>query len=194
MNMSPRMKSIGFFAIVLAVVAGSFALAVRYSEARDQRVAFSLIDQHGDTVTQQDLGGRYLLVFFGFTNCHGICPTYMSNLTRVMAELDGTGHSRRVTPVFISVDPERDDPAAVNAYVARFDARFVGLTGSRAALEQTAKSFRTYLQDAPPRIAKDYQVSHSSTVYVVDPYGRIVDFMSFAEGVEVVAERVRELV
>ena len=125
MNMSPRMKSIGFFAVVLVIVAGSFALAVRYFEARD-RVAFSLVDQHGETVTQKDLGGRYLLVFFGFTNCHGICPTYMSDLTRVMADLDGTGHSRRVTPVFISVDPERDDPAAVNAYMARFDARFVG--------------------------------------------------------------------
>ena len=194
MSMSPRMKGIGLFALVLVIVAGSFALAVRYFEARDHRVAFSLIDQHGDTVTQKDLEGRYLLVFFGFTNCDGICPTYMSNLTRVMAELDGTGHSRRVTPVFISVDPERDDPAAVSAYVARFDARFVGLTGSRPALEQTATSFRTYLQDAPLRVAKDYQVSHSSTVYVVDPYGRIIDFMSFAEGVEVVAERVRDLV
>ena len=194
MNMSPRMKSIGFFTLVLVFVAGSFALAARYFEARDHRVAFSLTDQHGESVTQKDLSGRYLLVFFGFTNCHGICPTYMSNLTRVMAELDGTGHSRRVTPVFISVDPERDDPAAVNAYVARFDARFVGLTGSRTALEQTAKSFKTYLQDAPPGIAEDYQVSHSSTVYVVDPYGRIVDFMSFAEGVEAVAERERDLV
>ena len=193
MNMSPRMKSLGFFAIVLVIVAGSYSLAVRYFEVRDS-VAFSLVDQHGDTVTEEDLGGRYLLVFFGFTNCHGICPTYMGNLTRVMAELDGTGHSRRVTPVFISVDPERDDAAALAAYVARFDARFIGLTGSRAALEQTANSFKTYLQDAPPRIAKDYQVSHSSTVYVVDPYGRIVDFMSFAEGVEAVAERVRDLV
>ena len=194
MHMSPRMKRIGFFTLVLAVVAGSVALAVRYFEASDHRVAFSLIDQHGDTVTQKDFGGRWLLVFFGFTNCRGICPTYMSNLTRVMAELDSTGHSRRVTPVFISVDPERDDPAAVSAYLARFDARFVGLTGSRAALEQTAMSFKTYLQDAPPRIAKDYQVSHSSTVYVVDPYGRIVEFISFAEGTEAVAERVRDLV
>ena len=193
MNMSPRMKSVGFFALVLAVVVTSFALVVRNYEA-DGRVTFSLTNQHGDTVTQKDFGGRYLLVFFGFTNCHGICPTHMSNLTRVMAELDDSGHGRGVTPVFISVDPERDVPAAVAAYVERFDHRFVGLTGSRAALEGVAASFKTFLQDAPPREADDYQVSHSSTVYVVDPFGRIVDYLSFAEGVEAVAERVRDLV
>lgn len=193
MNMSPRMKSVGFFALVLAVVVTSFALVVRNYEA-DGRVTFSLTNQHGDTVTQKDFGGRYLLVFFGFTNCHGICPTHMSNLTRVMAELDDSGHGRGVTPVFISVDPERDVPAAIAAYVERFDHRFVGLTGSRAALEGVAASFKTFLQDAPPREADDYQVSHSSTVYVVDPFGRIVDYLSFAEGVEAVAERVRDLV
>ena len=191
--MSPSMKSIGFFGIVLLFVAASFALAVRFYEA-DNRVEFSLTDQHGESVTQKDLGGSYLLVFFGFTNCHGICPTYMSDLTRVMANLDATGHSRRVTPVFISVDPERDVPRAVAEYVERFDDRFVGLTGSRSALEQTAESFKTFLQDAPPRGAKDYQVSHSSTVYIVDPYGRIVDYLSFSEGIEAVAERVRDLV
>ena len=193
MNMSPRMKSIGFFALVLAAVATSFALVARNYEA-DGRVTFSLTNQHGDTVTQKDFGGRHLLVFFGFTNCHGICPTHMSNLTRVMAQLDATGHARGVTPVFISVDPERDVPAKVAAYVERFDHRFVGLTGSRAALEGVAASFKTFLQDAPPREADDYQVSHASTVYVVDPFGRIVDYLSFAEGVEAVAERVRDLV
>ena len=193
MHMSPRIKSIGFFALVLAVVAASFALVVRNYEA-DGRVTFSLTNQHGDTVTQKDFGGRHLLVFFGFTNCHGICPTHMSNLTRVMAELDDTGHSRGVTPIFISVDPERDVPAQVAAYVERFDHRFVGLTGSRAALESVAASFKTFLQGAPPRGADDYQVSHSSTVYIVDPFGRIVDYLSFAEGVEAVAERVRDLV
>ena len=193
MNMSPRMKSIGFFALVLAAVATSFALVVRNYET-DGKVTFSLTNQHGDTVTQKDFGGRHLLVFFGFTNCHGICPTHMSNLTRVMAQLDATGHARGVTPVFISVDPERDVPAKVAAYVERFDHRFVGLTGSRAALEGVAASFKTFLQDAPPREADDYQVSHASTVYVVDPFGRIVDYLSFAEGVEAVAERVRDLV
>ncbi len=193
MSMSPGMKSIGFFGIVLVFVAASFALAVRFYEG-DNRVAFSLTDQHGESVTQKDLGGRYLLVFFGFTNCHGICPTQMSDLTRVMADLDASGHSRRVTPVFISVDPERDVPTTVARYIERFDDRFVGLTGSRAALEQTAESFKTFLQDAPPRGVNEYQVSHSSTVYIVDPYGRIVDYLSFSEGVEAVAERVRDLV
>ena len=193
MNMSPRMKSIGFFVLVLAAVATSFALVARNYEA-DGRVTFSLTNQHGDTVTQKDFGGRHLLVFFGFTNCHGICPTHMSNLARVMAQLDATGHARGVMPVFISVDPERDIPARVAAYVERFDHRFVGLTGSRAALEGVAASFKTFLQDAPPRGADDYQVSHASTVYVVDPFGRIVDYLSFAEGVEAVTERVRDLV
>ena len=186
------MKIIGFCALVLAAAA-TIALVVGNSEA-DGGVNFSLTNHHGDTVTQRDFGGRHLLVFFGFTNCHGVCPTHMSNLTRVMAQLDASGHSRGVTPVFISVDPERDVPATVAAYVERFDHRFVGLTGSRAALEDVAAAFRTFLQDAPPRAADDYQVAHASTVYVVDPFGRIVAYLSFAEGVDAVAERVRELV
>ena len=194
MHISSRIKRIGIFlGVVIAVVAVSFALSDRYIEAHE-RVAFSLTNQHGDTVTQKDFRGRYLLVFFGFTNCDGICPTHMSKLTRVMAELDGSGHARGVTPIFISVDPERDTPAEVAAYVKRFDHRFVGLTGSRTALEGVAASFKTFLQEAPPRGANDYQVSHASTVYIVDSRGRIVDYLSFAEGVEAVASRVRELV
>ena len=194
MHLSLRVKGVGIsLGVVIVVAAVSFALSGRYIEANGG-VAFSLTNQHGDTVTQKDFRGRYLLVFFGFTNCDGICPTHMSKLTRVMAELDSTGQARRVTPIFISVDPERDTPAEVAAYLDRFDRRFVGLTGSRAALEGVASSFKTFLQEAPPHGANDYQVSHASTVYIVDPRGRIVDYLSFVEGVEAVVERVRELV
>lgn len=177
----------------LLLVATSLIMAVRYYEPA-RGVAFALTDHHGEPVTQQDFRGRTLLVFFGFTHCDGICPTYMSDLTRVMASLDGTGDSRRVIPVFVSVDPERDSPSVVAEFLAHFDARFVGLTGSRAALEQTAETFRTFLQEAPPRGADDYQVSHASTVYLVDTYGRIVDYLSLSEGVEAAAERVRDAV
>ena len=191
--MPPRIKHIGFFGTALVVVAMSLALAVTYSEPADS-VAFALTNHHGEEVTQRDFRGRTLLVFFGFTHCDGICPTYMSDLTRVMASLDDTGDSRGVTPIFVSVDPERDSPSVVAAYLAHFDVRFVGLTGSRAALEQTAETFKTFLQEAPPRGAGDYQVSHASTVYLVDTYGRIVDYLSLSEGVEAVAERVRDAV
>ena len=183
----------GFLVLGLVFVAATLIMAVRYYEPADG-VAFALTDHRGEPVTQKDFRGRFLLVFFGFTHCDGICPTHMSDLTRLMASLDETGDSRRVTPVFISVDPERDAPSVVAAYLAHFDARFIGLTGSRPALEQTAETFKTFLQEAPPRGADDYQVSHASTVYLVDTYGRIVDYLSLSQGVEAVAERVRDAV
>ena len=184
---------LGLGGLALTIVAISLAIALRHFDP-DGAVVFALTNHHGEPVTQNDFRGRTLLVFFGFTHCDGICPTYMSDLTRVMASLDDTGDSRGVTPIFVSVDPERDSPSVVAAFLAHFDARFVGLTGSRAALEQTAKTFKTFLQEAPPRGANDYQVSHASTVYLVDTYGRIVDYLSLSQGVEAVAERVRSVV
>lgn len=117
----------------------------------------------------------------------------MSKLTTVMTALDETGHGQRLTPVFISVDPERDQPDKIAEYLAYFHTDFVGLTGSRAALNRAADTFKTFLQDVPKDPAPDYQVTHSSIVYVVDPISRIVDYIPFEAGHDAMLSKVREI-
>ena len=193
MNASPTAKTAILFFVILGVIATTFAITVwRYED--NSRVQFRLTDQTGQARTRDQLGGRHLMVFFGFTSCVDICPIQMAKLTRVMAELDRTGHGSRITPLFISVDPERDTPAKVAAYLERFDDRFVGLTGSRPALEAAADSFRTLLEDVPAERPEGYQISHSSIVYIVDPFGRIVDFLPGTADHAAMARTIREIV
>ena len=178
-----------------AAVAGAIAVASAFLRPAEPgiRVAFSLTDHRGGSVSEQDFAGRHLLVFFGFTNCAMICPTQMGKLTAAMARLDDSGHGSGVTPLLISVDPERDTPERLARFLTQFDSRFVGLTGSRPALTSAAASFRSYLQTAPPQGAGDYQVVHATTVYVVNPESRIVGYISGSGDAEAMAVEVRKI-
>lgn len=177
-----------------AAMAGAIAVAMAFVRTQEPplQVAFRLTDQVGASVSESDLAGKHLLVFFGFTNCAQICPAQMGKLSTAMAKLDGSGHAERITPVLISVDPERDTPERVARFLHRFDDRFVGLTGSRDALSQAAASFKSYLQAAPPDEAGDYQVVHATTVYIVDPDSRIVGTIPGSDDAEAIALRVRK--
>ena len=102
---------------------------------------FTLVDQTGKTVTDQDFRGRYMLVFFGFTHCPDICPAEL----QVMSAEPSTSLGPRPTrscPIFITLDPERDTQAAMGAYVKNFGPRFVGLTGSPEQIAAAAKAYR----------------------------------------------------
>jgi len=150
-----------------------------------------LINQDEQRITQKDYAGRYQLVFFGFTSCKAICPLQMNKLTSVMNQLESNGHGNQVTPIFITVDPERDSAQKISEYLTFFHEKFVGLTGTRFALEKTADSFKTLLSKAPVNPDKDYQITHSSVVYLLDPYNRIIDFIPFAEGTDGMSERIQ---
>ncbi len=132
---------------------------------------FTLVDQTGRSVTEQDFAGRALLVYFGFTYCPDVCPT---ELGTIAAALDAMGPAgERVTPVFISIDPERDTPEAMADYVSRFHPRMVGLTGSAEQIAQAARAYRVYYAKVRPRDSSDYLMDHSSFIYLVGPDGRV---------------------
>lgn len=132
---------------------------------------FSLVDHTGRAVTERDFAGRGMLVYFGYTYCPDVCPT---ELGTIAAALDAMGPAaERVTPVFITIDPERDTPAAMADYVPRFHPRMVGLTGSAEQVAQAARAYRVYFAKVRPRDAGDYLMDHSSFIYFVGPDGRV---------------------
>lgn len=132
---------------------------------------FTLVDQAGRTVTERDFAGRMLLVYFGFTYCPDVCPTELGTIASALDAMGPAGE--RVTPVFISIDPERDTPAAMADYVSRFHPRLVGLTGSAEQVAQAARAYRVYYAKARQRDTTEYTMDHSSFIYLVGPDGRV---------------------
>src|SRR3546814_3262603 len=99
---------------------------------------FTLVDHQGRTVTEQDFGNRYLLVFFGFSHCPDICPTTLADIAGTLDMLGGVADA--VQPLFVSLDPERDTPERLAEYVAALDPRIVGLTGTPEQIAEIGRA------------------------------------------------------
>jgi protein SCO1 len=135
--------------------------------------AFTLTDNTGKRVTDQDFRGKYTLVFFGFTSCPDICPAGLQLIAGALEKL-GT-KAQRITPIFISVDPQRDTPEKLAAYVKNFDTRLVGLTGTPEEIAAVAKAYKVYYAKVPSKERPDdYTMDHTSIIYVTDPKGEFV--------------------
>lgn len=153
---------------------------------------FTLTDHNGRLVTDQSFAGRHMLVYFGYTYCPDICPT---DLTNIAAALDALGLLvDEVQPLFITVDPARDDPAAMRDYVAAIHPLILGLTGSEAAIAEAAKAYRVHrrtfrLEGAD---ADDYLVDHSSITYLMDRHGHFVTMLPHGTPPERIAEVLRK--
>jgi len=132
---------------------------------------FTLTDQTGREVTERDFAGRYLLVYFGFTYCPDVCPTELGTIAAAIDSMGAMGE--RVTPVLITIDPERDTAAQLADYVSRFHPRMVGLTGTAQQIAQVARAYRVYYARVRPRDSSDYLMDHSSFTYLVGPDGRV---------------------
>jgi len=129
---------------------------------------FTLIDQTGARRSDADFRGKYMLVFFGYTFCPDVCPTTLAVMAAALDKM-GSG-ADRIVPVFISVDPARDTPEVLKAYLSAFGTRFVGLTGSEDEIAATAKAYRVYVQ-AHKEEGANYTVDHSGVVYLMDRSG-----------------------
>ncbi len=193
MRPTPVLKTILLFTVVLALTVTGIAFGILHREDFDTHVRFSLLDHTGERITHEDMRGQYLLVYFGFTSCDQICPLQMSKLTQVVQLLDQDKIEKRITPVFITVDPIRDTVERLNEYLKHFDDRFIGLTGTPEALLRTTKSFNTLFTKKEPALDNNYDVAHPSVIYVVDPLSRIVDYIPFEADAVATTRRVKEL-
>ncbi|MEX0922577.1 MAG: SCO family protein [Rhodovibrionaceae bacterium] len=153
------------------------------------RQSFELVDQNGETVSAEWFREGPLLVFFGFTHCPDVCPTTLARVSGWLDSLDV--EARGLKPVFVSVDPERDSPALLKAYLAHFDPRITGLTGAPEDLRGLAGSLGA--QFSVEQVDGRYEVAHSPGLYLLDRQGRFVGSLKEDTLPEIALERLRGL-
>lgn len=175
--MPARTRAVFIFLIGLAalIAAGSIMLLSQDNPAGRATVAprFTLTDQDGKQVTERDFRGKAMLVFFGFTNCPDVCPLTLQKIADTLElapDLAG-----KLTPVFISVDPERDTPAKMKAYAAYFSPEIRALSGTPEQTAHVISAFKVYAKKVPlPDSALGYTMDHSSLIYLYDANGAFV--------------------
>lgn len=155
---------------------------------------FSLSGEGNKTITQQDLKDKTVLMFFGYASCPDICPTTMAQLTEVLEKLGDDAKDVRI--IFVSVDPHRDTPDVLQAYVNAFNKNAIGLTGNEKQIAALARRYRVAYQIEKPKPgddAKIYDVTHSRGVFIFDNTGRARLLAPDTEKVDVVTQDLRQL-
>jgi protein SCO1/2 len=170
-------RILAFIAVLAAALAVLTGLAVRRGLLGPRESVaiggpFRLVDQTGRTVDQSVLKGKWSAVFFGYTHCPDVCPTTLFELGQVEPMLGDKAADFQT--VFITVDPERDPPAQMKAYVSNpaFPKRILALTGTPAQVDAAANAYHAPHSKTGP--ADDYQVSHTAFTYLMSPKGRFV--------------------
>jgi cytochrome oxidase Cu insertion factor (SCO1/SenC/PrrC family) len=133
--------------------------------------AFKLTDETGHPVSDADYRGRWMLVFFGYTNCPDECPLTLQKMATTLHDLGPLGD--RIAPLFITVDPARDTPERLTDYLENFDTRITGLTGSNGQIATVAKAYRVYYEPGRNEESGADLVSHSTFLYLMDTSGKL---------------------
>ncbi len=134
--------------------------------------AFTLINQNGEEVTQDTYAETYKLIFFGFTFCPAVCPTELQKLAVIMDDLGPMAD--QVTPIFVSVDPERDTPEVMKDYVTQFHPKLVGLTGSQEQIDAVKDLYKVYSSKVENDMMDGYMVDHSAFLYLMDKNNKMI--------------------
>lgn len=141
----------------------------------NQGADFTLTDQDGNSFDTRTAitAGRYGLLFFGFTHCPAICPTELQKMATVMDALS-PNTAKKVTPIFITIDPERDTVAAMKNYVPQFHPAIKGLTGSPTTIKDVLAAWKIYAAKVEDPQFSDYTMDHSTYSYLIDSDMRII--------------------
>jgi protein SCO1/2 len=154
---------------------------------------FSLTDQHGKRLTDRDFRGRFMLVYFGYTYCPDVCPADLQVLTTAVDNLGPK--AKRIAPIFITIDPERDTQQQLASYLQNFHPLLTGLTGSAEEIGNVAKAYRVYYAKVTDKDAGDenYLMNHSAFIYLMDEQGKYVTHFPHGTKPAVITERLAKL-
>jgi protein SCO1 len=174
-------RSLAWTSVALALAAGPA------SGGAAPRLDWSLASTDGRVVRLDDLPRKWLLVYFGYTYCPDLCPTALQDMAVVLEDLGAL--AERVQPVFVTIDPVRDTPAALAAYVRNFAAPILPLTGTPEAIARAARQLDMYyVRYRDPSLAQ-YSFDHSSSFFLIDPERRLAgDFATEREPSEIAVE------
>ena len=157
----------------------------------DYAQGWELSDQDGQVRTLKDFAGKAVVVFFGFTQCPDVCPTALQEMAQAKQFLGADG--ARLQGIFITVDPERDTPELLKAYMANFGPDFVALRPTLEQLPQVTKDFKIYYKKVEGKTPTSYTMDHSAGSFTFDPQGRIRLYNRHASGAEALAADVKIL-
>ena len=157
----------------------------------DYAKGFNLPDTDGRMRSLAEFKGKVVAMFFGYTQCPDVCPTTMAELAEAKKLLGADGDKLQV--IFVTVDPERDKPAVLKAYMANFDPSFIGLVPTPAQLEQVAKDYKVYYKKAEGATPTSYTMDHSAATYIYDTQGRLRLYARYGGGAQVLASDIRKL-
>lgn len=157
----------------------------------DYAQAFKLTDHNGQTRTLADFKGKAVVLFFGYTQCPDVCPTSMSELAEAKRLLGADGD--RLQGLFVSVDPARDTPEIMKAYMANFDPTFLALYDTPQGLPDLAKAFKVYYKKVEGSTPTSYTMDHSAGSYVYDAEGRVRLYHRYGSGAQALASDVKRL-
>ncbi len=152
---------------------------------------FQLPDHNGQQRSLKDFQGKVVVVFFGFAQCPDVCPTSMAELAQVKEALGADGS--KLQGLFVTVDPERDTPEVLKAYMANFDPSFLALRPTPEGLVALAKDFKLYYKKVEGKTPTSYTMDHSAGSYVYDPQGRLRLYVRYGSGAEALTADVRQL-
>ncbi len=135
---------------------------------------FNLIDHNGQKKTLADFKGKFMLVYFGYSFCPDICPAALNNITHALKMIPHE-KLKNINPIFITVDPERDDVRHLQMYINNYHELFIALTGNRKQIDQIIQKYKVYAQKATPDgTSTEYLIDHSSIIYLMDRQGRFI--------------------
>jgi protein SCO1/2 len=155
---------------------------------------FTLVDQNGREVRDEEFRGRLMLVYFGYTYCPDMCPLGLSTIASALDALPAEDRDQ-VVPVFITVDPERDTVAVMKDYVGQFSPQLVGLTGSQAQIDAAVRAYRVYARRSSTEGADGrYLVDHSTFTYLINRDGKYLAHFGHATPPEEMAQRIEETI
>ena len=201
MDMNKR-QSLRFLAAWLALPAIGASLSACFEKqasfvsvdvtGADYAKDFALPDQNGQQRSLKDFAGKIVVVFFGYTQCPDVCPTTMSELAEIRKLLGADG--ARIQALFVTVDPERDTPEVLKAYMTNFDPSFLALRPrSSEQLAALAKDFKVYYKKVEGRTPTSYTMDHSAGSYVFDTKGKLRLFTRYGSGAAALAGDLRQL-
>ena len=189
--MMPRRARLLALALLLAACGGGKGWHLKNVTGVVPGLEFRLTDDAGRRVSAADYRGQAVMLFFGYTSCPDVCPTTLAKLAAAMKRMGGAAQHVRV--LFVSVDPRRDTLEVLHGYVRAFGPGITGLRGSQAELQRLARRYRITYSYGKPDANGDYEVTHSSAVFVFDAQGKARLMVLPGDGAIAIAKDLKRL-